>query len=146
MKAEAVRRSRRIVLDTNIWISAALSASGAPAQAVRRVLDVWRPVFSDATFTELETRLWRPKFDRYLDLDLRRRFLHDLKAAADWVDIPSGLTTQLWCRDSDDDHFIRAALASSARLIVTGDSDLLDLAPIEGLRILTPAQALRELA
>lgn len=145
MKAEAVRRSSRIVVDTNVWIGAALSGSGVPARVVRSVLDHWRPVFSDVTFAELETRLWRPKFDRYLDIDLRRRILHDLKATADWAEIPSSLAAQVWCRDPDDDHFVRAALASGTRLMVTGDSDLLDLAPIEGLRILTPAQALREL-
>jgi putative PIN family toxin of toxin-antitoxin system len=143
MKAESDRRSRRIVLDTNVWISAFLSADGAPAKLVRRVLEFGRPVFSEATFSELETRLWRPKFDRYLSIDLRERLLHDLNATADWIEVPSVLAQEAWCRDADDDHLIRAALAAGAALLVTGDSDLLDLAAIDGLRILTPAQALR---
>jgi len=58
----------KAVLDTNIWISAALSQSGAPAAVVRQVLQNGVPVFSAATFRELETRLWKPKFDRYLDM------------------------------------------------------------------------------
>lgn len=27
-------------------------------------------VFSDTTFAELETRIWKPKFDLYISLDL----------------------------------------------------------------------------
>jgi putative PIN family toxin of toxin-antitoxin system len=143
MKAEAGRHSRRIVLDTNVWIRAFLSVDGTPSKLVQRVLERGRPVFSEETFKELETRLWRPKFDRYSGMDLRQRLLHDLNATADWIEIPAALAKQVWCRDADDDHFIRAALAARATLLVTGDADLLDLTAIDGLRILTPAQALR---
>ncbi len=144
MRADSTRRLRRVVLDTNVWISAALSVSGTPSLVASYVLEHMRPVFSDATFAELETRLWRPKFDRYLSIDLRHRLLHDLSAAADWIAIPPGLSTLSWSRDPDDDHFIRAAVAAAAPWLVTGDTDLLELPPIEGLRICTPAQALRE--
>lgn len=144
MKADTRRRSRRVVIDTNVWISGFLTRNGAPGQLVRRALDEYVPVFSDATFAELETRLWRPKFDRYLSMDVRHRLLHDVNAAADWVAIPPGLVAKHWCRDPDDDHFIRAALASHAPLLVSGDADLLDVPAINGLRIITPAQALAE--
>ena len=130
------------MVDTNVWISAALTANGAPAQLARRVPAECMPVLSEATFAELETRLWRPKFDRYLGMELRQRILHDLDAAAFWVAILPGLAAQRWCRDPDDDHFIRAALAAQAPLLVSGDADLLEVPAIEGLRILTPPQAL----
>lgn len=141
MKAEVPRR-QRVVLDTNIWISAALSRDGAPAQAVRRVLAHGIPVFSAATFAELETRLWRPKFDRYLSMELRRRILHDAGAAAFWVEIPAALAERTWSRDPDDDHFVRAALAAEARWLVSGDRDLLDIEPLAGLTIVAPGDAL----
>lgn len=143
MKAEAGEHARRIVLDTNVWISAFLSADGAPSKLVRRVIERGRQVFSDITFAELETRLWRSKFDRYLSIDLRRRILHDVKAIADWIEIPHELARRTWCRDADDNHFIRAALAAHAPMLVTGDADLLDLEAVDGLVVLTPAQALR---
>ena len=116
--------------------------SGYPLQLARRVLAECMPVLSEATFAELEARLWRPKFDRYLGMELRQRILHDLDAAAFWVAILPGLAAQRWCRDPDDDHFIRAALAAQAPLLVSGDADLLEVPAIEGLRILTPPQAL----
>ena len=142
MKVDPHRGRRRVVVDTNVWISAALTANGAPAQLARRVLAECMPVLSEATFAELEARLWRPKFARYLGMELRQRILHDLDAAAFWVAILPGLAAQRWCRDPDDDHFIRAALAAQAPLLVSGDADLLEVSAIEGLRILTPPQAL----
>jgi putative PIN family toxin of toxin-antitoxin system len=145
MKAESSAGAPilRAVIDTNVWISAALSRAGAPARVVQQVLAHGRPVFSPATFAELEKRLWLPKFDRYLSLELRRRILHDIDAAAHWVDAPVEIAARLYCRDADDDKFIHAALAAGAPWLLTGDRDLLDLAPVPDLRILSPAEALQ---
>ena len=139
MKAE---RPWRVVLDTNVWLSAALSPNGAPAQVVRAVLLQEVAVFSEATFAELETRLWKPKFDRYISLEARKAILRDARAAALWVEIPSELSEQRWSRDPDDDVFIRTALAAKAHWLVTGDDDLLSVPAIPLLQVLTPAQAL----
>ena len=130
------------VVDTNVWISAALSPTGAPAQVLRLVLLRGMVMFSEATFAELETRLWKPKFDRYISLEARKAILGDARAAALWVDIPPELTEQRWSRDPDDDAFIRTALAAQAPWLVSGDEDLLTVPAIEALRILAPAQAL----
>ena len=118
----------RVVIDTNVLISAALSPLGAPAQVVRQVLDEHLIVFSDATFVELETRLWKPKFDRYVSLDLRKSLLHDLSAASHWAKVSAELGLQKFSRDVDDDMFVHAALASGSALLITGDQDLLVLA------------------
>lgn len=133
----------RVVVDTNVWISAALSASGSPAQVVRHVLANGMPVFTRSTFDELQTRLWKPKFDRYLSMELRKSILHDLNAAAVWADVPAAIAAVAYSRDKDDDKFIHAALAASAPWLVTGDQDLLCLEPMPLPRILTPADALR---
>ncbi len=147
MKAESTRDTTcRAVIDTNVWISAALSPKGAPAELVNWVLAHGLPVFSPATFAELESRLWKPKFDRYLSMELRQRILHDLNAAAHWVDVPAEMAQHSYCRDVDDDKFIQAALASQTSWLVTGDQDLLAV-PVESLlprlRILPPAEALQ---
>lgn len=135
-------RQRLVVLDTNVWLSAALSPNGAPAQVVRAVLLQELAVFSEPTFAELETRIWKPKFDRYISLEARKAILRDARAAALWVEIPTELADQRWSRDADDDVFIRTALAAHAPWLVTGDDDLLSIPAIEGLSVLTPAQAL----
>ncbi len=144
-KAQAINvkvDTKRVVLDTNIWLSAAISKSGAPAQVVRKVLQNGVPVFSRATFAELEARIWKPKFDRYLSLETRRIILHDANAVAHWVDIPPNLATQTYSRDPDDDKFIQTTLAASAAWLVTGEQDLLVIDMALPVRILTAAEAL----
>ena len=144
MKAEPAGRAVAplVVIDTNVWISAALTREGVAARLVRQVLVLGRPVFSQATFAELETRLWRPRFDPYLSMELRQRILHDLDATAHWVEITPDIAARTWCRDPDDDMFIQAALTAGASWLVSGDRDLLEVSGVEPLRILSPADAL----
>ncbi len=130
---------RPVVIDTNVLISAALVKNSAPAAATRLVLQHGRIVFSAATFAELETRLWRPKFDRYLSLEMRKSLLHDLGSVADWV---TPAATSRHSRDPSDDMFVHAALASGAELLISGDRDLLDLGRVDATMMLTPTQAL----
>ncbi len=135
--------SLKLVVDTNILISAALSAQGAPAKLVRLVLAQHQLVFSQATLDELRTRLYRPKFDRYISLENRERLLHDWHASAVWVDVGAPAVD---CRDRDDDHFIELALKAQAHYLVSGDKDLLEAPSVAGLRIMTVHQALNALA
>jgi putative PIN family toxin of toxin-antitoxin system len=68
-----VEPALRVVVDTNVWISGFLTRTGAPALVTRWVLETALPVFTPDTFAELRERVWRPKFDRYLALEDRRR-------------------------------------------------------------------------
>jgi putative PIN family toxin of toxin-antitoxin system len=141
MKAES---AWPVVIDTNVWISAFLMKTGAPADLVRLVLAQGQPVFSAVTFDELDARLWRPKFDRYLDIDQRKQLLRDANSLACWIIVPPTIAAQTFCRDADDDKMIHAALAAKATLLVTGDDDLLCLHPLGDLDILTPRVALEK--
>lgn len=135
-----------VVIDTNVWISGLLSAGGAPAQLTRQAVRNGWPVFSAETFAELRERLWRPKFDRYITLEQRKRFLLDLESIACWVDVLPTIASQPLCRDPADDKFLHLALAAGANWLVSGDQDLLvlaDSAAAQGVGILSPAEALR---
>jgi predicted nucleic acid-binding protein len=68
-------RAERVVVDTNVLISALPQPSGRTAavlEATRTVDGVL--LFSDETFAELASRLSRPKFDRYVAPATRERF------------------------------------------------------------------------
>ena len=117
-----------IVIDTNVLISAALSPDGVPAKLLAKVLTDHRVVFTTDTFAELESRLWKPKFDRYINIQERKAVLHDLSAAAIWVEVPQSIANATYSRDAEDDMFIQAAIAAEAILLVTGDQDSLVLA------------------
>ena len=138
-------KAERWVIDTNVLISAAFSAQTAPGLVVRHVLAHGKVLFSEATFTELETRLWRPKFDRYLTMESRKLLLHDFRATGIWVDIPQDAASRKFSRDADDDKFLHAALAGAAGVLVSGDGDLLDLGWVDSVHILSPAKALARL-
>ncbi|MDX1572364.1 MAG: putative toxin-antitoxin system toxin component, PIN family [Xanthomonadales bacterium] len=133
----------RLVLDTNVLISAALSSRGAPAllldhlQCERSVL-----VFSQPTMAELASRLMGPRFDRYVDRDARLRFLAEIDAVAEFVGISGA---PMGCRDRMDDAFLETALMTECPVIVSGDQDLLILDPWRNIRILSPAQALEQI-
>jgi len=135
----------RVVVDTNVLLSAVLIRDSVPFIVVDRLLENGCLVFSTATFSEFETRIWKPKFDRYLSMEIRKRVLRDVDASAIWVDVPESLEAQSWSRDSQDDHFIRAALAAGASRLVTGDEDLLVLQHVDTLQIVTPRVALEDI-
>lgn len=60
-------RVKRAVLDTNVFISALLSSSGKPFACLSWVLDNATLLASRDLLLELETRLARPKFEKYVD-------------------------------------------------------------------------------
>ncbi len=110
----------------------------------RRVVRDGQPVFTAQTFAELKDRIWRPKFDRYVTIEQRKKLLSDIESSALWVNVPLTIAGATYCRDAADDMFIHAALAGQATWLVTGDNDLLCLHPLDNLQILSPREGLDE--
>ena len=134
----------QVVVDTNVLISAALSADGAPARLLRQLIEESRLVFAPATFAELETRLWKPKFDSWLSIEERQEYLRIYSSIAN--SLGDAVAPEEWSRDRDDDMFIDLAQRAGATRLVTGDDDLLCLDPLGDLRIVTPRSALDEIS
>lgn len=134
----------RLVLDSNVLISAILSPRGAPARLLGE-LSRTRAVllFSDPAMTELADRLMRDKFEAYVDRQSRLRILAELDAVSEFVGIAGA---PMGCRDRDDDKFLETALAGNADMLVSGDRDLLDLHPWQQIPILNPSQALEKMS
>jgi len=137
-------KAERFVIDTNVLISASFSGKTPPGLVVRHVLAQGHILFSEATFAELESRLWRPKFDRYLSIESRKQLLHDFRAVALWVNVLHDVGIRKFSRDPDDDKFVHVALTGGARVLVSGDRDLLDLGSVDSVDIVAPATALEQ--
>ena len=125
----------RVVLDTNVLISAALRPEGPP----RAVVDVVRGengvlLFFDETFNELRSRLQLPKLADYVDRKDRAVYLAQLEAVSEWVSIAGA---KLGCRDPDDDKLLETALMGEADCLITGDWDLLEMSSFHDIPILT---------
>jgi uncharacterized protein len=135
-------KADRVVVDTNVLISALLTPNGKPGQTIRRLADDESTLLlSRVTFLELASRLARPKFDRYRTREQMDRYLEWLAELAEWIK-PSIRITD--CRDPDDNRFLEVLVAGDGELLITGDPDLLELHPYEGRPILTPADFLIE--
>lgn len=128
-------RVERVVLDTNVLISAVLSRLGKPFACLDWVLDNATLIVSRELLEELETRLARPKFSKYVDNARRSAFVAELGLNAVQVELSGAVAV---CRDPDDNKLLEIAVAGHADCLVTGDRDLLVLDPFEGIPILTP--------
>ena len=126
---------RRLVIDTNLWISRLLAPGGVAARAVDHGLAWGVPLVSQATLAELTDVLSRPRFDRWVTRAERQQFLRRLGGVVRVVTITQRVRV---CRDPKADKFLDVALTGEAQLIVTGDQDLLALHPFHGIEILTP--------
>ena len=137
-------KAERLVIDSNVWIAALISPTGAARQLVGSVLDHDIDILmSEATFAELVSRLDRPKFDRYREPEAWNLFLSELVELVLWQE-DTGTATGV-SRDPDDDKFLALAVTGQADAIISGDRDLLELAAHEGIPVLSPAEFLRHL-
>jgi len=133
-------RRERIVVDNNALISRLLLPDSTPGRAVRKAVDEAQLLVSEATLYELADVLARRKFDRYVGVADRQRFLTLLGSVAEMVSISYPIRA---CRDPKDDKFLEPAVNGSAAAIVSGDRDLLVLNPFHGVAIVSPAAYLR---
>ncbi len=132
----------RLVLDTNVLVSGLLTQNSIPQQIYDYAIDQATLLQSRATLVELEQVLLRPKFDRYVSLEKRLRFIASLVAHAEHIDI--GESIEL-CRDPKDDSLLELAVSGSATHLITGDQDLLVLNPFRNIVIQQPSTFLAEL-
>lgn len=127
----------RVVLDTNVLLSALLFHAGA----LSWLRHAWRtqgirPLASRDTAAELIRVLTYPKFR--LTAAEREELLGDYLPWCETVRVPKR-TKVPRCRDPFDRPFLELALAAKADALVTGDKDLLALADAFAVPILAPA-------
>jgi putative PIN family toxin of toxin-antitoxin system len=125
----------RVVVDTNVFVSAALKDKSLPALAVRIVDQQAVLLKSEATERQLLDVLARPYLARLIAPSSLEWF-NKLLARAETVTIAESITA---CRDPTDDKFLELAVGGKADFIVSGDADLLVLNPFRGIAIIPPA-------
>jgi len=115
----------RIMLDTNILISAALFPGARAAQALLKAINPpYEPVVCDYVIDELH-RKFQEKFPkRATELDA---FLYVILSNMERVSIPEEENpSEKKIRDAKDRPILRAALNAHADLLLTGDKDFLE--------------------
>jgi putative PIN family toxin of toxin-antitoxin system len=132
----------RLILDTNILISALLSPAGAPA----KLLDAWERktftlVASDLLIAEFRHVAARPFFRARLRASAAELLAAGLRDFSIYFrNLPSGPIA----RDPKDSYLLAMAEAGHADFLVTGDKEL-SLKHHKSTRIVTPAAMIEAL-
>jgi len=128
----------RVVLDTNVLISAILT-DGKPRTLLRKgISKEFRIITSDLILQELGTVLRRPKFKT--DEDEIHRIILALMQAAEVVEVVSKFN--LVEEDPKDDMVVETAFDGKADFVVSGDSQLLALKSFREIKIVSVGQML----
>lgn len=126
----------KIILDTNVLVSG-LFFKSIPFKILEGIkLGKYRTVVSREIIDE---------YKRTID-KLTEQFAHinansqlELIVLSSDICQPHRLSESI-CADPDDDKFIACAVASKAKIIVSGDRHLLEVSGYKGIEVLTPRQ------
>ena len=130
-----MNQPRRLVFDTNVLVSALLRTGSVPHCALLRARVDGTLLASDETVGELRAVLMRDKFDSIVRRALREAIIDEYARLCMNIKISSPVRV---CRDPRDDKFLKVAVHGQAKVIITGDEDLLTLHPFRGIAILNP--------
>jgi len=123
----------RVILDTNVILSA-IFFGGVPG----RILSAYRDGGLTIVLSPEILDEYRATADR-----LAKKFDVECEEILDWIAMHSEMVaaaelSEPVCADPDDDKFIACALASSAKIICSGDKHLLGVNGYRGIEVLRP--------
>ena len=124
----------RIVLDTNIYISAAITSGfSQDILELAATTDLITLLISDQILDEFREKLLS-KFKRSENVvDV---FIRKIRKNAEVIEITEQIS--IVTRDPDDNKILECALSGKANLIVTADQDLIRLKTFKGIGIVHP--------
>jgi putative PIN family toxin of toxin-antitoxin system len=138
-----VRRLKavRVLIDTNILISAIYSKGSVPHRAyIKAVEPPHQGLICEQTLEELRRVYFRKFPDRIRDYE---QFVSVMLTIVQVVPVPSDeIVGEGAIRDADDRPILRAALVHDANILLTGDRDFLE-SGINNPRIMTATEFLQ---
>ena len=127
----------RVVLDTNIFISAILYG-GNPRKVVELAIFEDVEVYISLQLVDELSRVLRDKFTLgSVEID---KIISEIKDFAEIV--TPRVTLQVVEKDPPDDRVLECAVAAKADFIISGDKHLLDLGNFREIKIVGPAEFL----
>ena len=129
------------VIDTNVIVSGLMTPSGSSAQIIDAILNGQvKLVYDSRILKEYRDVLSRPR------LKLPPMKIQALLVSMHRQLLVSPSVSGIIGPDSDDIIFIEAALATTDKTIITGNLAYFPVKILQGVRILTPVEALAELS
>ncbi len=134
----------KIVIDTNVFVSATITEKGKPAQ----ILKVWREkklevIISPEILKEIGQVVFRHKIKKisFWTEKERYQFIEDLARIC--ILTPGSLKLKQAAKHTQDHKFLVAAIEGKADYIVSGDRHLRDLGAYEGMKIVSASEFLQ---
>lgn len=126
-------KNKRIILDTNLWISFLISENFTELDELIRTKKVIL-VFSNELLEEFIEVVKRPKFKKFFSKKDVELLLDTFDQYADLINVTSQIDL---CRDEKDNFLLNLSVDGKTDYLVTGDKDLLVLEKVNKTRILT---------
>ena len=132
---------QRVVLDTNVVISAALSKQGAPAKVYELVLESKLLNFTTVSILQELDEVFQRFIQRGRMQSAQKEFMMQTYKLKSFT-INSKYDEMIVTQDPADNMFINCALTAKA-LIISGDKHLLSIKKFRGVRIFSPPSFLK---
>ena len=131
----------RVVLDTNILVSAVLWHDSVSRKLVSKLLENNARIFTSEEILEEFYRILKRDFE-----PSNQELAHYTQQVLNFTQHANPTQKlSIVTQDPDDNKILECALAANAHYIVTYDKQILALERYQGTRIITPEQALRML-
>jgi conserved hypothetical protein TIGR00305 len=136
------RQNMRVAVDTNVFISTVIKPENRVGMIVVRMRNgEYTLLYAEEMLDELVEVITRDKIWKRYELteETVNTFVNSIVEHGEKVEVVTVLDV---CRDPDDNILLALALDGKADYIVSGDKDLLELTPFQGIPIVAPAEFL----
>jgi uncharacterized protein len=117
------KRRRRVIVDTNLWISYLISNNFFQLDKIinSRYCII---IFSQELLDEFVEVSSRPKFMKYFEQSSLEKILENIEEFAEFIQVHSKVE---FLNDSKDDFLLSLAIDGKADYLITGDKELLEV-------------------
>jgi len=131
----------KIVIDTNVLVSALIKPDSTPELIVLMILNNQVTMYiSNEVFQEYKQVLNRGKFEKYLNSKKIKSFLSRIKRCA--IKIRPKVTVDIIKDDPADNKFLECALEAEADFLITGNIKHFPPKKFHKTQIVTPSEFL----
>lgn len=136
---EEKRDLTRVVLDTNVLLSALLWHQGKPRLIFRKVIEGSLRIFCCKEIIDELSEILERDFEEPIEL-----IDQQISVVLAYVEIVElSYFEKIVTDDPDDDIIMNCALSANADFVVSGDSHLQKLKKFKGINIVSPTEFLR---
>ena len=135
----------KVVLDTNVFVSAVLSPGGKPA----KILDMVRAgdlqlIVSSEIIAEIKEVFLYPQIKKHCPpLQTSQQVEEFLGELLKFAEVTTGKYKVKAAPDTKDNKFLECALEGQADFIISGDKHLKELRSFQGIEICSPDEFLQ---